>query len=72
MQAIDFIKIISLSMGLFVILSVLIYAALPKVLLECAQLHGRYHGLSSDEGAAAGTPQDADPMGAVVLESQPA
>jgi hypothetical protein len=48
-----------LGMGLVAALSAALYAALPRKVLECAELHGRFRGLQEqDEQSPSGTPSD--------------
>jgi hypothetical protein len=44
-------------------LSAALYAALPRYFLECAEQHGRFHGLRQNEAIANGTPTEAAPAG---------
>lgn len=55
-------------MSVVAALSAALYAALPRHLLECAELHGRFHGLRQDEAISNGTPTEAQPDG--VLSGQ--
>ena len=41
--------------------SAALYAALPGYFLECAELHGRFHGLGNEEAISKGTPTEARP-----------
>lgn len=43
--------------------SAALYAALPCYFLECAELHGRFHGLGNEEAISNGTPTEALPDG---------
>jgi hypothetical protein len=46
-----------IGMGLVAALSAALYAALPRKVLECAELHGRFRGLQEhDEQSPSGTP----------------
>jgi hypothetical protein len=47
-------------------LSVSLYAALPKAVLEYAERHGRFQGLSAGERAANGTRASEPPAGRAV------
>lgn len=44
-------------LGVFAALSAALYSSLPRSLLESAERHGRFHGLSRDEAVAGGTPE---------------
>jgi len=55
-------------MGVVAALSAAVYAALPRYFLECAELHGRFHGLRQNEPISNGTPTEAAPEG--VLSGQ--
>lgn len=55
-------------MGVVAALSAALYAALPHHVLECAELHGRFHGLNQEETISKGTPAEELPEG--VLNEQ--
>jgi hypothetical protein len=57
-------------MGLVAGASAALYAALPRSLLECAELHGRFGGLQRDEPLPNGTPTESISKG--VLTGQTA
>ena len=48
-------------MSIVAALSAALYAALPHHFLKCAELHGRFHGLSQEEAISDGTPTEALP-----------
>jgi hypothetical protein len=48
-------------MGVIAALSAALYAALPRHFLECAERHGRFHGLLADEAVPSGTPTEETP-----------
>lgn len=48
-------------MGVVAALSAALYAALPRYFLDCAELHGRFHGLQKDAAIPNGTPTEAAP-----------
>jgi hypothetical protein len=50
-------------MGVIAALSAALYAALPDYFLDCAELHGRFHGLQR-ESISNGTPAETLPDGA--------
>ena len=50
-------------MNVLAALSAALYAALPRHFLECAELHGRFRGLSQEETIPDGTPTGALPDG---------
>jgi hypothetical protein len=53
------VTVISLvGLGLFAALSAALYSSLPRFLLESAERHGRFHGLSRDERVADGSPAE--------------
>jgi hypothetical protein len=52
-----------IGLGLVVALSAALYTALPHYFLECAERHGRFRGLQSDEAASNGTPTESLPEG---------
>jgi hypothetical protein len=52
--------------GLVAALSAALYAALPRKVLECAELHGRFRGLQEhDEQFPSGTPSSEISRGAL-------
>jgi hypothetical protein len=53
----------ALAAALYAALAAALYAALPRHFLECAELHGRFHGLSQEEAVSDGTPTEALPDG---------
>lgn len=54
-----------MGMGLIAAVSVALYASLPRSLMECAEVHGRYRGLRRDEPLSNGTPASSIPEGAL-------
>jgi hypothetical protein len=50
-----------IGMALIAAVSVALYAALPRSILECAELHGRFRGLQRDEPVPNGTPTSSMP-----------
>ena len=54
-------------MGVVAALSAALYASLPHYFLECAERHGRFHGLGrkQDSVTEEGTPSQALPDGAL-------
>ena len=65
MQVVSLIVFSLAGMGVVTALSAALYAALPRHFLECAELHGRFHGLSKDATICNGTPDEALPEGAI-------
>ena len=55
MHMIGFIALFVVAMGLVVAVSVGVYLALPKAVLEHAERHGRFQGLADQETLASGT-----------------
>jgi hypothetical protein len=71
MQVVALLMFSLAGMGVIAALSAALYAALPHYFLQCAELHGRFHGLAGHEEAIAnGTPTEAAPDG--VLSGLPA
>ena len=68
MQLLALLMFSLVGMGIVAALSAALYAALPRHFLECAELHGRFHGLRQDEAISKGTPTEALPDG--VLSGQ--
>lgn len=65
MQVVSLIAFSVIGMGVVTALSAALYAALPRYFLECAELHGRFHGLRRDDAIQNGTPTEALPEGLV-------
>ena len=63
MQVVALLMFSLVGMGVVAALSAAIYAALPRYFLECAELHGRFHGLRRNEAISNGTPTEALPDG---------
>jgi hypothetical protein len=70
MSLLAFILLSLSGLGVVAALSAALYAALPHRILECAELHGRFHGLQQDQAIPSGTPTEALPHGA--LDGHPA
>lgn len=62
MQVVALLMFSLVGMGVIAALSAALYAALPCYFLECAELHGRFHGLRN-EAVLNGTPTEAPPDG---------
>ncbi len=56
MQVIGLIALTFVGMGLVAALAAALYPALPHSFLECAELHGRFQGLRSDESPTGSLP----------------
>jgi hypothetical protein len=65
MQVVSLIVFSLAGTGVVAALSAALYAALPSHFLECAELHGRFHGLRKDETIHNGTPTEALPEGLI-------
>jgi hypothetical protein len=63
MQAIGSVTFLAAGMAAVTVLSVSLYAALPKSLLAQAERHGRFQGLRVREKLADGTRADDPPVG---------
>ncbi len=63
MQVVALLLFALVGIGVIAALSAALYAALPHYFLECAELHGRFHGLSRNEAISNGTPTEALPDG---------
>ncbi len=64
MQVVALLMFSLAGMGVVAALSAAVYAALPHHFLECAELHGRFHGLGSlDEAIPNGSPTETAPDG---------
>lgn len=64
MQVMALLMLSLVGVGVVAALAAALYAALPRYFLECAELHGRFHGLRQDKSAIAnGTPTEALPGG---------
>jgi len=64
MQVVALLMFSLVGMGVIAALSAALYAALPRYFLECAELHGRFHGLGAapaDEAISNGTPTETAP-----------
>jgi len=70
MQVLALLMLSLVGMGVVAALSAALYAALPRHFLECAERHGRFHGLRRNEAIPTGTPTEALPEG--VLSAQTA
>jgi hypothetical protein len=66
MHAIGPVMLSLVSLGVFIALSVALYAALPHSFLEHAERHGRFHGLGQNEPIRSGTPADSLPEAALI------
>ena len=67
MQVMALLMFSLVGMGVVAALSAALYASLPHYFLECAERHGRFHGLGRRQDAAIenGTPTHALPEGAL-------
>lgn len=63
MQVVALLLFSLVGMGILAALSAALYAALPHYFLDCAELHGRFHGLSQNEAISNGTPTEPLPDG---------
>jgi len=63
MQVVALLLFSLVGMGVIAALSAALYAALPCHYLDCAELHGRFHGLSQNDAISNGTPTEALPDG---------
>ena len=55
MHMIGFVGLFAVAMAVVVAVSVKLYTALPKAVLEHAERHGRFQGLADQETLAGGT-----------------
>ncbi len=65
MTLLPFLLLSLVGMAIVAALSAALYAALPRHVLECAERHGRFHGLQQDQAIPNGTPTEALPQGAL-------
>jgi hypothetical protein len=72
MQLIGFIVILAACVAVVAGLSLSVYRALPKTVLEYAERHGRFQGLADQETLTGGTRAGEPPAARLVLESQSA
>jgi hypothetical protein len=64
MQVVALLMFSLAGMAVVAALSAGLYAALPRYFLECAEQHGRFHGLpGQNEAISNGTPTEAAPEG---------
>lgn len=63
MQLMTLMTLAVIGMGVVAALSAALYAALPHFFLECAERHGRFHGLRQDPAIPTGTPAETLPEG---------
>jgi hypothetical protein len=70
MQMIGWVGVFVALVAAVTALSVSLYAALPKAVLEYAERHGRFQGLSARERAANGTRASEPPAGRAVGVTQ--
>jgi hypothetical protein len=63
MQVVALLMFSLVGIGVIAALSAALYAALPPYFLECAEVHGRFHGLRGNEAISNGTPTEALPDG---------
>ena len=63
MRMVLLLSLAMIGMGVVAALSAALYAALPRSLLECAERHGRFHGLRQDPAIPTGTPAETLPHG---------
>jgi hypothetical protein len=56
MQMLDSVLFLTVAMALLAAVSISIYVALPKAVLDCAERHGRFQGLATHETLGQGTP----------------
>jgi hypothetical protein len=72
MQVLGLIGLLVAGVAVATGLSVSLYVALPKALLEYAERHGRFQGLADQETLASGTRVGEPPARPLVLEQQSA
>jgi hypothetical protein len=66
------IGLFALGMAAVTALSVSLYAALPRTVLNYAERHGRFQGLADQETLAGGTRAGEPPAQTLVLDNQSA